>query len=158
MKRCSTSLLEKCKSILQGVVSSYPSSKNLQTIYAGKDVEERKPCCTIGECKMIWPLWRTVWRLLEKSRNKITIWCMLSCFSHVQLFSILWTVARQVPLSMGIFQEGLLEWVTMPSSRGSSWLRDGTHVSCLQQWQFGSLPLVPPGKPKTIISTTRHIP
>ena len=100
---------------------------------------------------MIWPLWRTVWRLLEKSRNKITIWCMLSCFSHVQLFSILWTVARQVPLSMGIFQEGLLEWVTMPSSRGSSWLRDGTHVSCLQRWQFGSLPLVPPGKPKTII-------
>ena len=26
---------------------------------------------------------------------------MLSCFSHVQLCAILWTVARQAPLSMG---------------------------------------------------------
>ena len=28
--------------------------------------------------------------------------CMLSHFSHVQLFVTLWTVARQAPLSMGI--------------------------------------------------------
>ena len=27
---------------------------------------------------------------------------MLSCFSHVQLFATLWTIARQVPLSMGL--------------------------------------------------------
>ena len=27
--------------------------------------------------------------------------CMLSCFSHVQLFATLWTVAHQAPLSMG---------------------------------------------------------
>ena len=27
--------------------------------------------------------------------------CMLSCFSHVQLFATLWTVACQAPLSMG---------------------------------------------------------
>ena len=31
-----------------------------------------------------------------------------------------WTVARQAPLSMGILQARTLEWVTMPSSRGSS--------------------------------------
>ena len=48
MKRCSTSLLEKCKSILQGVVSSYPSSKNLQTINAGEGVEKRKLSHTVG--------------------------------------------------------------------------------------------------------------
>ena len=35
----------------------------------------------------------------------------------------LWTVAHQVPLSMGILQARILEWVVMPSSRGSSWLR-----------------------------------
>ena len=35
----------------------------------------------------------------------------------------LWTVAPQVPLSMGILQARILEWVVMPSSRGSYWLR-----------------------------------
>ena len=29
----------------------------------------------------------------------------------------------------GILQARILEWVAMPSSRGSSWLRDRTHVS-----------------------------
>ena len=29
----------------------------------------------------------------------------------------------------GIFQARILEWVAMPSSRGSSWPRDWTHVS-----------------------------
>ena len=37
--------------------------------------------------------------------------------SHVRLFATPWTVARQAPLSMGILQEGILEWVAMPSSR-----------------------------------------
>ena len=31
-----------------------------------------------------------------------------------------WTVAHQAPLSMGIPQARTLEWVAMPSSRGSS--------------------------------------
>ena len=35
----------------------------------------------------------------------------------------LWTVAPQVPLSMGILQARILEWVVMSSSMGSSWLR-----------------------------------
>ena len=42
---------------------------------------------------------------------------MLSHFSHVLLFVILWTVARQVPLSMRILQARILEWVAMPSTR-----------------------------------------
>ena len=33
---------------------------------------------------------------------------MLSCFSHVQLFAGLWTVACQAPLSMGILQARIL--------------------------------------------------
>ena len=40
-------------------------------------------------------------------------------FSHVKLFTTLWTVARQAPLSMGILQARILEWAAMPSSRGS---------------------------------------
>ena len=41
----------------------------------------------------------------------------LSC---VRLFVTPWTVAHQAPLSMGILQARTLEWVAMPSSRGSS--------------------------------------
>ena len=55
--------------------------------------------------------------------------CMLSCFSSVQLFATLWTIARQTPLSMEILQARILEWVAMSSSKGSSPLRDQTHIS-----------------------------
>ena len=44
--------------------------------------------------------------------------------SHVRLFATPWTVARQAPLSMGILQARILEWVAVPSSRGSSQPRD----------------------------------
>ena len=40
--------------------------------------------------------------------------------SRVRLFVTLWTVAHQAPLSMGILQAKILEWVAMPTSRGSS--------------------------------------
>ena len=51
---------------------------------------------------------------------------VLSC-CRVRLFVTPWTVAHQAPLSTGILQARILEWVTMPSSRGS----DGTQVSCI---------------------------
>ena len=35
----------------------------------------------------------------------------------------------QVPLSMGILQARILEWVAIPFSRGSSQPRDRTHIS-----------------------------
>ena len=40
-----------------------------------------------------------------------------------------WTVALQAPLSRGILQARILEWVAFPSPRGSSRPRDGTRVS-----------------------------
>ena len=46
--------------------------------------------------------------------------CGLSRLSHVQLFAMLWTVTHRDTLSMGILQARILEWVAMPSSRGSS--------------------------------------
>ena len=53
---------------------------------------------------------------------------MLSRFSYVQLFVTLWAVPHQVPLSMGILQARILEWVTMLSSRESSQPKDQTQV------------------------------
>ena len=47
--------------------------------------------------------------------------CVLSPFSRVRLFVIVWTVARQALLSMGILQ-ARIEEVAMPSpSRGLSY-------------------------------------
>ena len=37
----------------------------------------------------------------------------------------------QAPLSMGILQARILEWVVMPIFRRSSWPRDPTQVSCI---------------------------
>ena len=48
--------------------------------------------------------------------NKLVLWCAKS-LSCVWLFGIPWTVAHQGPLSMGILQARILEWVAMPSSR-----------------------------------------
>ena len=31
----------------------------------------------------------------------------------------------------GILQQRILEWIALPSSRGSSWPRDRTHISCI---------------------------
>ena len=55
--------------------------------------------------------------------------CVLGHFSCIQLFATPWTVTRQAPLSTR-FSRQEYEWVAMPSSRGTSWPRDGTRVSC----------------------------
>jgi len=71
------------------------------------------------------------------------VW-VLTQFSHVQLFVTPWTVACQAPLSMGILQARILEWVAMSSSRGSFQPRGQTQVSCIGRW---ILPTEPPWKP-----------
>ena len=47
---------------------------------------------------------------------------VLGCFSRVRLSSV-----------HVISQSRILVWVVMPSSRGSSWFRDQTHVSCIAE-------------------------
>ena len=56
--------------------------------------------------------------------------CAYLC-SCVQLFVAPWTVACRAPLSMRILQVRILEWVAMPSFRGSFQRRDRTQVSHL---------------------------
>ena len=55
--------------------------------------------------------------------------------SRVWLFETQWTVACQAPLSMGILQERILEWVAFPFSRGSSQPRDRSHICCID-WRI----------------------
>ena len=87
---------------------------------------------------------------------------LLLLFSHVWLFATLWTSARQASLSLTIslkylpkLAQIILEWVAMPSSRGSSQLRNRTQISLIaggfftvwatrevQESGVGSLPLL----------------
>ena len=60
----------------------------------------------------------------EHSKKTFVQWNCAQSLKHVQLFVTLWSVAHQAPLSMGILQARILEWVAMPSSRGSSQPRD----------------------------------
>ena len=53
----------------------------------------------------------------------------LKLLSYIRLFVTPWIVAHQAPLSMGILQARMLEWIAMPSSRGSSQPKDQTQIS-----------------------------
>ena len=70
--------------------------------------------------------------VLGASRKRDHMCCVYS-LSRVRLSATPRPAARQAPLSMGILQARTLEWVAMPSSRGSSPPRDQTQVSQLQE-------------------------
>ena len=64
----------------------------------------------------------------------------LSC---VQLFATPLTTVHQAPLSMGFPRQEyweILGWVASYFSRGSSWTRDRTHVSCATDGFFTTEP------------------
>ena len=54
---------------------------------------------------------------------------MLSRFSHVQLFAILWTVAHQAPLSMGFSRQEY--WSGLPCSPPGDLPNPGTEPTSL---------------------------
>ena len=62
------------------------------------------------------------WRAAECKKKPVCLVAQ-SC-----LFVTPWSVAHQAPLSMGILQARILEWVATPSSRGSSQPRTRTQV------------------------------
>ena len=83
---------------------------------------------------------------------KRTLWTWLKlCGCYVQLLQSCPTLCSPMDSSLpgsnvhGILQARMLEWVAVPSSRGSSWLRDWIHISCIADRFFTTEPL---GKPK----------
>ena len=75
--------------------------------------------------------------------------CLLSRFSHVQLF-VTMDYSPPVFSIRGILQARILDWVAVPSSRGSSQQRDQTLAS--PTLQADSLPLSHWGSPHIHIS------
>ena len=73
-------------------------------------------------------LWHSAFFTIQLSHPYMTTGKTIA-LTHVQLFATPWSVACQASLSMGILQARILEWVAMPSSRGSSQPRDQIQVS-----------------------------
>ena len=71
--------------------------------------------------------------------------CVLSNFSCVRLCVTLWTVVHQAPLSMGLLQAQILEWVACPLP--GDLLNPGIKPTS-PPLQADSLPSEPPWRPK----------
>ena len=82
--------------------------------------------CLQGHNLLSFPGWESV---LTASCSQLDS-CVQS-LSGVRLFATPWTVARQAPLSMGILQARILEWVAISSPRGTFPPRDWTRASCV---------------------------
>ena len=88
--------------------------------------------------------------------SKKSLSCSRSTIPFVLIYTILYAKSLQSCLTLcdsmdcsppgcsvhGILQVGILKWVAMPFSRGSSWPRDRS----LLHWQADFLPLAPPWK------------
>ena len=73
--------------------------------------------------------------------------CACQVPSVVFISATLWTLARHAPLSIGFSRQAYWSGLPCPPP-GDPSNRGIESVSlCLLQWQVGSLPLVPPGKP-----------
>ena len=69
--------------------------------------------------------------LLYDVRSELCVcYAVLSHSVVSDTFVTPWTAACQAPLFMGILQAIILEWVSVPFSRGSFQPRDLTQVSC----------------------------
>ena len=78
--------------------------------------------------------------------------CMLSHFSWVPLFVTPWTVACQVPLSMGFPRQEY--WSELPFSnlqRIFTTQRLNPRLLYLLHWQADSLPLASPGNTESLL-------
>ena len=79
--------------------------------------------------KNLFRLWSSRFRNIQTRNSPLFFfkWKWKS-LSRVRLFATLWTVAPTGSSVHGILQARILEWVSIPFSRGSSWPRDRSWV------------------------------
>ena len=104
----------------------YVTEADMEILTVGNLLIPENRICVIHFICRVWKV-----SLCKSSPPELTTQCCAWLISHVPLFAAPWTVACQAPLSMGILQARILEWVAMPISRGSSLPWDQTQFSCI---------------------------
>ena len=90
-----------------------------------------------------------LWYIIDlKSLSSAVRYCVCVCMWAQSCPTLCDPMDCNLPSSSvpGIFQARILEWVAISYSKGSSWLRDWVHISCISlsshlHWQADSLPL-----------------
>ena len=82
-----------------------------------------------------------LWLIHVDVRRKLTQYCkavtlqlkssLFLLLSHAWLLVTPWDCSLSGSFVHGISSAGILEWVAISFSRGSSWPRDWTHISCV---------------------------
>ena len=97
---------------------------------------------TVGSC---------FYHSLYKSTFKSCVYAKLlqSCLTLCNPMAYLWTADRQAPLSMGFSRQEY--WSGLLLLLQGIFLTQGSnlHLSSSLYWQAGSLPIAPPGKPRS---------
>ena len=105
--------------------------------------------CNVFSVYIFWEVFKGLkYNLMLTLYSLVKLSLLATCALQLRcvlLFVTLWTVACQAPLSMGVLQGGILAWVAMPSSRGSS--NPGIKPRSLAL-KADSLSSEPQGKPK----------
>ena len=97
-----------------------------------------------------WFFWCGAWLMHHRTLSSISGLHPLHACMHAKLLQSCPTLCDRMDCSPagssfhGILQARILEWTAMPSSRGSSWTRHLTYVSCTAGGFFTT---EPPGKP-----------
>ena len=84
----------------------------------------------------------------QMAPQKEKLACMPSHFSHVQLFANLWTITRQVSLSMGYSRQEYWRRLSCPPPGVFPTQGLDLCLFCLLHWEMGSLSPAPTGKPR----------
>ena len=138
LKRCSTSLLEKCKSKLQWSITSHwsewPSSIKSTNNMCWRRYGETEPSYTVDG--------NVNWYSHYGEQYKVKV--KVESLSHVQLFVTAWTVAHQAPLSKGFSRQEY--WSGLPSPSPGN-LPDSGIEPRSPALQADALTSEPPGKP-----------
>ena len=94
-----------------------------------------------------WTLGALTWRRVKDAC--VSVVCMLtqSCLTLCDP----WDYSPPGSSVHAILQARVLGWVAMPSTRGSFWPRDWTHVSCISCTAGGFFTTEPLGKPLSVV-------
>ena len=91
--------------------------------------EEARPCEQARPCELATYYWLHFKSFMLSGFLLFLHYSEVKSLSRVRLFATPWTATHQAPLSMGILQAEILEWVVIPFSRDNRLLHSSKNSS-----------------------------